>query len=72
MQHDQMERYSRWCREGYLSSTGNALILAIQLWERCRFKKQGEPYSGLTNPNTAGNGSDHAIGPCYFVLFILT
>ncbi|MGW8250940.1 MAG: ADP-ribosylglycohydrolase family protein, partial [Anaerolineales bacterium] len=55
---DQMERYRRWYREGYLSSTGvcfdigNTVRTAIHTYE-----KTGQPYSGPTDPHSAGNGS---------------
>lgn len=56
--HDQMVRYCKWWEEGYLSSTGrcfdigNATRAALS-----RFQKTGEPFSGSTDPNSAGNGS---------------
>ncbi len=55
---DQMKRYLRWWKEGYLSSTGvcfdigNTTSGALR-----RFHQTGEPYSGPTDPHTAGNGS---------------
>ena len=54
---DQMERYWRWYRDGYLSSTGycfdigNTTRAALS-----RFDQSGEPYSGSTHPGAAGNG----------------
>jgi len=55
--HDQMERYLRWMHEGYLSSTGRCFDIGrtISLALR-RFGRSGEPFSGPTEPNTAGNG----------------
>jgi len=61
---DQMERYWRWYREGYLSSTGkcfdigNTTRAALQ-----RFQETGELYGGSTNPNSAGNGSIMRLAP---------
>ena len=61
---DQMERYRRWYREGYLSSTntcfdiGNTVRCAIHAFERTN-----EPYSGSTNPQSAGNGSIMRLAP---------
>ncbi len=55
---DQLERYRRWYREGYLSSTGrcfdigNTVRGALQ-----RFERTGKPYCGSTDPRSAGNGS---------------
>ncbi|BCV20218.1 ADP-ribosylglycohydrolase family protein [Moorella sp. Hama-1] len=61
---DQMERYLRWYREGYLSSTGhcfdigNTVRAALERFERTR-----GPYCGSTNPFTAGNGSLMRLAP---------
>ena len=52
---DQLERYVRWWKEGYLSSTGEcfdigrATRLALQ-----RFRKTGEPYPGDADTDAAG------------------
>ncbi len=61
---DQMRRYLRWYREGYLSSTGlcfdigNTVATALQ-----RFEQSGEPFAGSTDPRTAGNGSLMRLAP---------
>jgi ADP-ribosyl-[dinitrogen reductase] hydrolase len=61
---DQMQRYLRWYREGYLSSTGrcfdigNATRQALE-----RFQATGEPFSGSTNSFSAGNGSLMRLAP---------
>lgn len=61
---DQMERYTKWRHEGYLSSTGvcfdigNATAIALS-----RFAMTGEGYSGSTNPSSAGNGSIMRLSP---------
>lgn len=61
---DQMQRYVRWYREGYMSSTGrcfdigNATRTALEQFERTR-----EPYTGSTDPNSAGNGSLMRLAP---------
>ncbi len=61
---DQMERYVRWYREGYLSSTGicfdigNTVRGALERFERTR-----QAYSGSTDPFTAGNGSIMRLAP---------
>jgi len=61
---DQMERYVRWYREGHLSSTGrcfdigNATSSALR-----RFEQTGEPFSGSTDPHSAGNGSIMRLAP---------
>ncbi|HSM56832.1 MAG TPA: ADP-ribosylglycohydrolase family protein [Candidatus Sulfomarinibacteraceae bacterium] len=61
---DQMRRYVRWYREGYLSSNGvcfdigNTVRGALQ-----RFEKNGDPYAGSTDPYSAGNGSIMRLAP---------
>ena len=61
---DQMQRYVRWYREGYLSSNGvcfdigNTVSAALR-----RFERSGEPYSGATDPYSAGNGSIMRLAP---------
>ncbi len=61
---DQMERYTRWQQEGYLSSNGvcfdigNTVAGALR-----RYRESGEPYSGSTDPYTAGNGSIMRLAP---------
>ena len=55
---DQMTRYCRWYREGYLSGTGacfdigNTTVAALH-----RFERTGDPFAGSTDANSAGNGS---------------
>ena len=61
---DQLERYCRWYREGYLSSTrqcfdiGNTTRAALAQFERTH-----EPYCGSTDPRAAGNGSIMRLAP---------
>lgn len=61
---DQAERYVRWYREGYFSSTGrcfdigNATRAALE-----RFIESGDPYSGSEHPRSAGNGSIMRLAP---------
>ena len=61
---DQIQRYLRWYREGYLSSTGecfdigNTCLSAIT-----EFERSGEPYCGSTDPHSAGNGSLMRLAP---------
>jgi ADP-ribosyl-[dinitrogen reductase] hydrolase len=61
---DQMERYLRWYRDGYLSSTGRCFDIgntARQALER--FERTREPYCGSTDPWSAGNGSIMRLAP---------
>ena len=61
---DQMRRYVRWWREGYLSSTGRCFDIGITVQGALsRFERDGDPYAGSTDPNTAGNGSLMRLAP---------
>ncbi|WP_379163561.1 ADP-ribosylglycohydrolase family protein [Paenibacillus sp. sgz5001063] len=61
---DQLRRYVRWFREGYLSSTGecfdigNATRSALM-----HFEASGEACSGSEDPRAAGNGSIMRLAP---------
>lgn len=61
---DQLERYVRWYRTGYLSSTGRFFDIggttrsALQ-----RFERTHKPYPGPGEPYTAGNGSLMRLAP---------
>ena len=61
---DQMQRYVRWWREGYLSSTGECFDIGITISDALRrFEVAGDPYSGSTDPMSAGNGSLMRLAP---------
>jgi ADP-ribosyl-[dinitrogen reductase] hydrolase len=61
---DQLERYVRWYREGYLSSRGACFdIGATVRGALVRFEKTREPYCGSTDPMSAGNGSLMRLAP---------
>lgn len=61
---DQARRYWRWVEEGYMSSTGVLFDIGETTSEAlCRFKKTGDPYSGLSDEKRAGNGSIMRIAP---------
>ena len=61
---DQMQRYVRWWKEGYLSSTGRCFDIGTTVSTAfSRFESSGEPYAGSTDPNTAGNGSLMRLAP---------
>jgi ADP-ribosyl-[dinitrogen reductase] hydrolase len=61
---DQMDRYSSWHEEGYLSSTGrcfdigNTVAGALASYRRTR-----NPFAGSEAPNAAGNGSLMRLAP---------
>lgn len=61
---DQMERYCRWWREGHLSVIGRCFDIGMTVSAALlKFEKTGEPFSGSTNPGTAGNGSIMRLAP---------
>ena len=61
---DQLERYRRWYREGYLSSKGHCFGIGGTTRESIeRFEETGEPYCGVEDPNRAGNGSVMRLAP---------
>ncbi|MFW6068330.1 MAG: ADP-ribosylglycohydrolase family protein [Chloroflexota bacterium] len=62
--HDQMVRYTRWYREGYWSSTGHCFDIGNTVSGALRrFERTGEPFSGSTDPYSAGNGSLMRLAP---------
>ena len=61
---DQMERYVRWLRDGYWSSTGSCFDIGNATYSALSsFERTGEPYSGSTDPRSAGNGSIMRLAP---------
>ena len=61
---DQMQRYIRWWRSGYLSSTGSCFDIGNTICDALSlFADTGEPYSGSTSPWSAGNGSLMRLAP---------
>ena len=61
---DQMQRYVRWWREGYLSSNGYCFDIGITVSDALsRFEETCDPYSGSTDPMSAGNGSLMRLAP---------
>jgi len=56
--HDQMARYRRWFRQGYLSSTGRCFDIGRTTRQAIQhFERTGEPVSATADPYAAGNGS---------------
>jgi ADP-ribosyl-[dinitrogen reductase] hydrolase len=61
---DQMDRYCRWRKEGYLSSNGrcfdigNTVAAALN-----RYLKTDDSFAGSTDPGSAGNGSIMRLAP---------
>lgn len=61
---DQMDRYCRWRDEGYLSSTGRCFDIGNTVASALRrYQRDGNPYAGSTDPNTAGNGCIMRLAP---------
>lgn len=61
---DQMERYRRWHTQGYLSSNGRCFDIGSTVRQALqRFTQTGDPYSGSTDPYSAGNGSLMRLAP---------
>ena len=61
---DQIKKYLRWYRDGYMSSTGKCFgvgrATARALHE---FERTGNPYSGSEDSRSAGNGSLMRLAP---------
>jgi ADP-ribosyl-[dinitrogen reductase] hydrolase len=61
---DQIERYVRWYRAGYMSSTGHCFDIGNTVRGALEhYEKIGDPYSGPTHARSAGNGSIMRLAP---------
>ena len=61
---DQMERYCAWAERGHLSSNGVCFDIGITIRQALqKYRQSGEPYSGSSDPYTAGNGSLMRLAP---------
>jgi ADP-ribosylglycohydrolase len=61
---DQLQRYSRWRREGHLSSTGSCFDIGTTTARALRrFEQTGEPFPGDTHPTSQANGSLMRLAP---------
>lgn len=62
---DQMQRYVRWWRDGYLSSNGSCFDIGNTVADALRrFEASGDPLSGGTDPQrSAGNGALMRLAP---------
>lgn len=61
---DQIDRYWSWYQDGYLSSTGKCFDIGNTVsYELESYHRTGEPFSGSTSPNAAGNGSLMRLAP---------
>ncbi|HOS97755.1 MAG TPA: ADP-ribosylglycohydrolase family protein [Deltaproteobacteria bacterium] len=67
---DQMDRYVRWYRTGYLSSTGVCFDIGGTTASALRrFEKTSDPFSGPTERHSAGNGSLMRLAPVPLYFF---
>lgn len=61
---DQLERYLKWYREGYMSSTGVCFDIGnTTLTALSKFEETHEPYCGPTHHRSASNGSLMRLAP---------
>ena len=61
---DQMRRYVRWYREGYLSSTSRCFDIGNQTRAALeRFERTGDPFADDPDPARSGNGSIMRLAP---------
>lgn len=61
---DQLERYVRWWRHGYLSSTGEFFDIGGATSSALHsFEQTGEPFPGDAYPDAAGNGPLMKLAP---------
>ena len=61
---DQMEKYCKWDEEGYMSSTGECFDIGnTTLKALNKFRATREPYSGMNEDSSAGNGSIMRLAP---------
>ena len=67
---DQMDRYVRWMKDGYMSSTGKCFDIGQTVSRSlARYIRSDEPFSGSTHPNHAGNGSIMRLAPVPLYFF---
>jgi ADP-ribosyl-[dinitrogen reductase] hydrolase len=61
---DQMNRYCNWANYGYMSSTGKCFDIGSTTARALRrYQDTGEPFSGSTDPHSAGNGAIMRLAP---------
>jgi len=61
---DHMERYRRWYRDGYMSSTGRCFDIGCTVLDALkRYESTGDPFAGSTDPMSAGNGCIMRLAP---------
>ena len=61
---DQIQRYTRWHRDGYMSSTGRCFDIGIATRRALNsYQSTGNPESGSIDPRSAGNGCIMRLAP---------
>lgn len=61
---DQLEKYTKWLKDGYMSSTGVCFDIGSATYKAINnFNDTGDFFSGDTNPDTSGNGSIMRLAP---------
>ena len=61
---DQMERYVRWFRDGYMSCTGRCFDIGNTVRRALlEFERSGEPLAGISDSGAAGNGCIMRLAP---------
>lgn len=61
---DQIERYIRWYKDGYQSSTGYCFAIGKTVNQALdNYLRTGNPYAGSDHPRSAGNGSIMRLAP---------
>ena len=61
---DQLERYTRWYKKGYMSCTGACFDIGYTTQTALeRFQETGEAYCGPTGLDSSGNGSIMRLAP---------
>lgn len=61
---DQINRYVRWYKQGYLSSTGYCIDIGKTVKTALeQYLQTAKPYAGSTHPRSAGNGSIMRLAP---------
>lgn len=67
---DQMTRYVRWYREGYMSATGVCFDIGNATRDALiRFERHGDFFAGSIDPNSAGNGCLMRLAPVPMAFF---
>jgi ADP-ribosyl-[dinitrogen reductase] hydrolase len=61
---DQMDRYCRWWKEGYMSCTGACFDIGVTTVQALRqYQNTKDPYCGSSDARSAGNGSLMRLAP---------